>query len=51
MLFDAHEGWPETPGFFRRYLDDADATYEKSLTAGAASVTEVTELFQKMTGH
>jgi PhnB protein len=45
MLFDSHEGWPETPGFFRLHLDDADATYERALSAGATPVTEVTELF------
>ena len=45
MLFDSYEGWPETPGFFRLYLDDADITYQQALTAGATSVTQVTELF------
>jgi PhnB protein len=45
MLFDSYEGWPETPGFFRLYVDDADATYEHALRAGGTSVTEVTELF------
>jgi PhnB protein len=45
MLFDSYEGWPETPGFFRLYLEDADATYQQALSAGATSVTEVTELF------
>jgi PhnB protein len=45
MLFDSHQGWPATPGFFRLYLDDADATYQRAMSAGATSVTEVTELF------
>lgn len=45
MLFDSYPGWPETPGFFRLYLDDADATYRQAMDAGATSVTEVTELF------
>jgi PhnB protein len=45
MLFDSHESWPETPGFFRLYLGDADATYAKAVGAGASPVTEVTELF------
>jgi uncharacterized glyoxalase superfamily protein PhnB len=45
MLFDSHEEWPETPGFFRLYVDDARATYEQALRAGASSVTAVTELF------
>jgi PhnB protein len=45
MLFDSHEGWPETPGFFRLYVDDAEATHEQAMRSGASSVTEVTELF------
>jgi PhnB protein len=45
MLFDSHEGWPETPGFFRLYVEDADATYRQALGSGATSVTAVTELF------
>ena len=45
MLFDSYEGWPETPGFFRLYVEDADATYERAMRSGASSVTEVTELF------
>ena len=45
MLFDSHEEWPETPGFFRLFVHDAEATYEQAMRAGATSVTEVTELF------
>ena len=45
MLFDSYEGWPQTPGFFRLYVEDADATHARALRSGAASVTEVTELF------
>lgn len=45
MLFDSYPGWPETPAFFRLYLADADTAYQRALTAGATSVTEVTELF------
>jgi uncharacterized glyoxalase superfamily protein PhnB len=45
MLFDAYEGWPETPGFFRLFVDDAAATYQQAMRAGATSITEVTELF------
>jgi PhnB protein len=45
MLFDSYEGWPKTPGFFRLYLEDADASYQQAVRAGATSVTEVTELF------
>jgi uncharacterized glyoxalase superfamily protein PhnB len=45
LLFDSYEGWPETPGFFRLYVDDADITHQQAMAAGAASITEVTELF------
>jgi PhnB protein len=45
MLFDSYEGWPETPGFFRLYVADADAAHEQALRSGATSVTHVTELF------
>jgi uncharacterized glyoxalase superfamily protein PhnB len=45
MLFDSHEGWPETPGFFRLFVDDADATQRQAVDAGATSITEMTELF------
>jgi PhnB protein len=45
MLFDSYEGWPETPAFFRLYLEDADTAYAQALAAGATSVTRVTELF------
>jgi PhnB protein len=45
MLFDSYPAWPETPAFFRLYLEDVDSTYQQALTAGATSVTEVTELF------
>jgi PhnB protein len=45
MLFDSYDGWPRTPGFFRLFLENADATYQQALRAGATSVTEVTELF------
>lgn len=45
MLFDSYEGWPDTPGFFRLYVDDADVTHGQALAAGATSVTDVTELF------
>jgi PhnB protein len=45
MLFDSYEGWPKTPGFFRLYVEDADASHQQAVRAGATSVTEVTELF------
>jgi PhnB protein len=45
MAFDAKEGWPDTPGFFRLYVEDGDAVYRRALEAGAVSVTEMTHLF------
>jgi PhnB protein len=40
MAFDAKEGWPDTLGFFRLYVEDGDAVYRRALEAGAVSVTE-----------
>jgi PhnB protein len=45
MMFDRAEGWPETPGFLRLYVEDADLVYDRALAAGATSVTPVTSLF------
>ena len=45
MAFDAKEGWPDTPGFFRLYVEDGDALYRRALETGAVSVTEMTRLF------
>ena len=45
MMFDAREGWPETPGFFRLYVENADAVYQRALDAGATEVTAMTTLF------
>ncbi|HEU0247490.1 MAG TPA: VOC family protein [Gaiellaceae bacterium] len=42
---ESYEGWPKTPGFFRLHVEDADASYQQAMRAGAISVTEVTELF------
>lgn len=39
MAFDAQEGWPDTPGFLRLYVEDGDAVYEQALQARATSVT------------
>ena len=44
MMFDAPEGWPPTPAFVRLYLDDAQATFERAIAAGATPVTNVTHL-------
>ncbi len=43
--FDAREGWPDTPCFLRLYVEEADATYQQALSAGAIAVTEMTSLF------
>jgi PhnB protein len=45
MGFDAKPDWPDTPGFLRLYVEDADAVHRRALEAGATSVTEVTYLY------
>jgi uncharacterized glyoxalase superfamily protein PhnB len=45
MMFDARDGWPDTPAFLRLYVPDADAVYQRALAAGASAVTSVTGLF------
>ncbi len=45
MLFDRREGWPETPGFLRVYVEDAETTVRRARDDGATVVTEVTPLF------
>jgi hypothetical protein len=45
MMFDAREGWPDTPAFLRLYVADGDAAYQRALQAGATSVTAMTSLF------
>ena len=45
MMFDRADGWPETPGFLRLYVEDADLVYQRALAAGATSITPVTSLF------
>jgi uncharacterized glyoxalase superfamily protein PhnB len=44
MMFDKPD-WPPTPAFLRLYVDDAHATFEKAVAAGATVVTEPTHLF------
>src|SRR5207253_1248787 len=44
MVFDAGEGWPDTPQFLRLYVDDAKAVHARAVAGGCRSVTEVTEL-------
>jgi PhnB protein len=45
MMFDRADDWPDTPGFLRLYVEDADLVYERALAAGATPVTPVTGLF------
>lgn len=45
MAFDAKEEWPDTPCFLRLYVPDGDAVYQRALSAGATSVTEMTSMF------
>lgn len=45
MMFDAREGWPDTPAFLRLYVADGDAAYQRALQAGATPVTAMTSLF------
>jgi len=45
MAFDARKEWPATPCFLRLYVPDGDAVYQQALSAGAASVTEMTSMF------
>jgi PhnB protein len=44
MAFDSRPGWPETPGFLRLFVPDADAALERAVAAGGRKVTEVTPL-------
>jgi PhnB protein len=45
MAFDAGTSWPATPAFLRLYVDDCDGVWRRAVDAGAASVTEPTDLF------
>ena len=45
LAFDSRPHWPETPAFLRLYVEDADASFERALAAGATEVTRVTPLF------
>jgi PhnB protein len=45
MMFDAKEAWPNTPGFFRLYVEDGEAAYQRALAAGGTPVTRMTALF------
>jgi uncharacterized glyoxalase superfamily protein PhnB len=41
MMFDARDGWPDTPSFLTLYVNDCDAVHRQALKAGAAEVTEL----------
>ena len=45
MMFDRAGDWPDTPGFLRLYVEDADLVYARAVAAGATPVTPVTGLF------
>jgi PhnB protein len=45
MLADSHPEHPAMPCMLHVYVDDADATYQRALAAGAASVQPVTNQF------
>jgi uncharacterized glyoxalase superfamily protein PhnB len=40
MIADSAEGWPPLPAHVHIYVPDVDATYQRALAAGAASVQE-----------
>lgn len=40
MIADAAEGWPAMPAHVHIYVPDVEATYQRALAAGAASVQE-----------
>lgn len=39
LAFDRRPGWPLTPAFLRVFVEDADATMERAVAAGAQVVT------------
>lgn len=41
MMADSTNDWPTHPGSLFIYVEDADATYQKALEAGAESVMEM----------
>jgi uncharacterized glyoxalase superfamily protein PhnB len=44
MLFDAKAGWPPTPAHLRVYVEDAVATVDRAVAAGARVITRPTFL-------
>ena len=45
MLFDSKAGWPSTPSFLNLYVEDIDVAYQRCLSNGALSVTDITKLW------
>jgi uncharacterized glyoxalase superfamily protein PhnB len=39
LAFDAQPDWPDTPSMLRIFVDDAEATFERAVAAGARVVT------------
>jgi len=44
MMFDAKDGWAETPSYLRLYVENCRAVYEQALKAGATSLTKPTHV-------
>jgi len=44
LAFDARPHWPPTPAFLRIYVDDADATFDQAVRAGAEPVTTLADM-------
>jgi PhnB protein len=40
LAFDQRSGWPDMPSLLRVFVDDADATMARAVSAGARVVTE-----------
>jgi PhnB protein len=39
LAFDAQPDWPDTPSMLRIFVDDAEATFDRAVAAGARVVT------------
>jgi uncharacterized glyoxalase superfamily protein PhnB len=44
LAFDSRRDWPATPAFVRLYVNNAEATYQQALDAGATPGTKLTKL-------
>jgi PhnB protein len=52
LAFDRRAGWPETPSLLRIFVQDADATIERAVGAGARVVTKpATQAFEHRVGR